>query len=262
MRRRHSNQHSPLEALEERLLLTHFRYTNLSWESNATQANTIDFRLQQGFNLGDQLFRNVSKVGDITTSNNDNLNYGDNSTQKIYLKVLSINTTENTFIAEAGHSSDGGTTFVSGFEHTYSKTGDFTAFLQNGNRIDSLQNDAVGKYRFETLVNVGSGNSSPVVAISPVVQVADNTIVSLQIPAVDPDGDTIRYRLATSQEASGTNNYVQPTGLSISSAGVISWDIRNSGGTATSVGDLWTAQVVVEDLCVRRRSPSYNAAIR
>src|SRR5262249_1620358 len=39
----------------------------------------------------------------------------------------------------------------------------------------------------------------------------------------------------------------QPSGFTISSTGLINWNVLNSGGLATVSGDLWTAQVVVED---------------
>ena len=59
---------------------------------------------------------------------------------------------------------------------------------------------------------------------------------------------SLNYRLSTSAEAGGGSSFVQPKGLSISSSGLVTWDIRDSGGTVTTVGDLWNSQVMVEDL--------------
>ncbi len=249
-RRRPSNHIAPLEALEERLLLTHFRYGNLSWEPDA-QANTIDFRFQQAWRLS-FFSSDISKVGDVTIKageQNQILNYGDGGSDKIALKAISINSAEDYFFAEAGTSPDGGKTFVPGFKHTYSKAGDITAYLEaiGSARIDTLQNNPGGGFRIETLVNVGSGNASPVSALPPVIQVVDNTVTSFQIPAIDPNGDALNYRLSTSAEACSFG-FVQPTGFSISPSGLVTWDIRDTGGTATKPGDLWTSQVMVEDL--------------
>src|SRR5262249_7251998 len=97
------------------------------------------------------------------------------------------------------------------------------------------------------------GNASPVSSVAPVVQVADNQIWTYQLPAIDQNGDNLTYRLATNTEA-GYNNPTgggglgQPTGLSVSSPGLITWDFRDSGGTPTVAGTLWTTQIMVEDL--------------
>lgn len=134
---------------------------------------------------------------------------------------------------------------------TYSTNGNFTAYFESCCRITGgatgLQNNADGNERTETIVNVGTGNASPVTSVAPIVQVPDNQIWTFQIPALDPDSDALTYRLATSAEAAGALPFVHPGNFSISNTGLITWDIRNSGGLATIPGNLWSTQIIVED---------------
>ena len=97
--------------------------------------------------------------------------------------------------------------------------------------------------RQETVVNVGTANSSPVSNLPPIVTVPDNQIFTFQLPGFDPNGNTLTYRLATSTESLTPT---MPTGLSVSSSGLLTWDVRNSTLT-TAPGDLWTTQYMVED---------------
>jgi len=237
------------EGLEDRCLLSHFRYSNLSWEPVPAKPNTIDFHFQFASALESSSNGAAAKAGDIVTDNTGGtpFDFGDGATvSPVNFRVLSVNQVEGYYLAEAVQDTGGGT-FSEGLVHTYADPGNDTAFSASGARIASLQNDSGGSYRDETLVNVGTGNHSPVSALPPVIQVADNTVAMFQVPAVDPDGNPLTYRLATSLEASGTSNYTQPPGLTISPTGLVTWDIRHPGGTPTSVGDLWTAHVVVED---------------
>src|SRR5207302_1456199 len=48
-------------------------------------------------------------------------------------------------------------------------------------------------------------------------------------------------------EAEGFTAYTFPPGFTVSSTGLVTWNIHDNVVT-TAVGDLWTAQVMVEDL--------------
>lgn len=89
-------------------------------------------------------------------------------------------------------------------------------------------------------MNVGAGNDSPVVTMAPIIAMQQNLgAATFQVPATDPDGDALTYRLATSSEISGG----QPSGISINSTtGVLTF---NTNGK--SVGQLYNAAIVVED---------------
>ena len=84
--------------------------------------------------------------------------------------------------------------------------------------------------------------------------------------ASDIDRDTLRFRLATTQEmyASTPNSLIgQPPGLTIdATTGQVSWNtaaITQAGFPAPASGDVWTAQFMVEDLdaqgTVKSKSP-------
>ena len=57
--------------------------------------------------------------------------------------------------------------------------------------------------------------------------------------------------------AAGTGNaYTQPTNLTVSSSGLVTWDLRTGQGVTTNPGDLWTSQVTIEEL-----NPTTHAVI-
>jgi hypothetical protein len=228
-----------VEQLEDRTVPSHFRYGNLSWD--ALSGNVVDFHFQQTWR---RTFFGAPNVGDLVTTST--LEFGDGTLADVQLRVLSIDTTKDLFVGELVHLNPDGS-YSEGLEHTYSAPGEYTAFMDSCCRISTLQNNRDGEFRTETLVNVGSGKSSPMSSVPPIVQVADNTLVQFQVPAADRNGDPITFRLATSDEAGGAfSDYVQPPGLSISSTGLITWDIRDSVLPNVHVGQLWTTQVMVE----------------
>ena len=154
--------------------------------------------------------------------------------------------------------------------HTYPSAGNFTAAIDSGDRIRKASpnfhiNNAGGGYRVETLVNAGTGNSSPVSALPPIVLCPVNGVCSFTVPGADPDGDPLHFRLSTAAEASSNppdespacqSTFCQPgppfppfgNAASISSAGVYTWD--TTGATLGPAGSntLYSTQVTIEDL--------------
>jgi len=236
--------------LEARQLLSHFRYGNLSWETVAGVANAVEFHFQFGAREESSSAGGAIAVGDIVTDTTGGgaFDFGDGSSvvSPIQFRVLSVNTAGNYFVAEAVHEAGPGV-FEEGLVHTYSSAGNFTAFLETGARIGQLMNNASGSYRIATAVNLDAENASPVSSLPPIVQIGDDAIATFQIPAVDVDGDSLNFRLATSQEAAGGGGYAHPPGLSVSPSGLVTWDVRDSV-LSTSSGDLWTTQIIVEAL--------------
>jgi uncharacterized repeat protein (TIGR01451 family) len=137
--------------------------------------------------------------------------------------------------------------------HTYPMGGDFLAFTDSCCRIGELINNSGSGYRVETLVNVGSGNSSPVSALPPIVQCPINGLCSFLVPGSDPDGDPLQFRLSTSSEASSVGTFTQPgppfapNAASIDpTTGQYTWD--TTGATLAPAGDtLYSTQVTIED---------------
>jgi hypothetical protein len=239
--RRPARTRVALEELETRVVPSHYRYGNLSWEP--VSGNTVRFNYQQAWRLNS--LSGVNAVGNVV-SNFDSLLFGDGTSTQIFLKVLSVNVAENWLVAEAGTGSTPAT-FTPGFTHAYPNSGPFTVSMESCCRISTLRNNRDGQYRNETIVRPGTGNASPVSSLPPIVQVADNTTVSFQIPGFDPNNDAITYRLSTSAETGGFGSFIQPTGLAVSPTGVVTWNLLNAGGVATNIGDLWSTQVMLED---------------
>ena len=111
-----------------------------------------------------------------------------------------------------GEALDPGTTNP-GLLHTYASAGAFTAFLADFRvqaglgsvaccRIGgaTLNNRSNGSYPIQTVVDL-SGNSSPVSTMVPIVVVPPSATATFLVPAGDPDGDAITFRLADATEA-------------------------------------------------------------
>ena len=142
--------------------------------------------------------------------------------------------------------------------HTYPAVGgNFLAFTESCCRTGSDGanqhiNNYGGDYRVETLVNVHTGNKSPVSILPPIVSCPINAVCAFPIPATDPDGDTLNFYLSSSAEA-GTG-FIQPgpphapnAATVNSTTGVYTWD--TTGATlGTPSNTLYSTQVTIQDL--------------
>ena len=195
--RTNRRRHAPFvtKALEEApVLLSHYRYGNLSWEPAG--GNAIQFHYQQGWRLS----AFGGGVGDVV-SEGDLLDFGDGTSATITLKILSVNTAEDYLVAEAGTGTSTASLPASSTLTARRATTRPRSRVAAGSRRSSI---TMTERSEQTTVNVGTGNSFPVSSLPPIVQVADNSIVQFQIPGVDPNGDQITYRLATSAEATSS----------------------------------------------------------
>lgn len=128
-----------------------------------------------------------------------------------------------------------------------------TAFKVNyasGNRIGELVNNANGSWDIQTVINLEDGNLAPQVELPIIFEVPqlnqDGSVLTdwtYDSAAVDPNGDKLRFRLATLEELGGGSS-TNPAGLSIHpNTGVITW----TGSGAMSTG-LYSGGIVAEDL--------------
>ena len=156
--------------------------------------------------------------------------WGDFSSQNMTGVVTSVDIPNDRFTVEFKET------------HTYPGPGNYTVVWDGCCRIFGLQNGASANFAIQTVVNVGSGNNGPTVTVAPIVQVpAGTAVVQIPIPAFDPDGDAITYRLSTPAETGGVSN---PTGLTVDpTTGVVSFST-----TGFPIGTLWAAFVTVEDV--------------
>lgn len=201
----------------------HFRSGTISWRP--ISGNTVEFKVSQSY--GGWAFGSGYTLG--STQVMDYLYLGNGASVPIPLVITSINAAEGWWYGEAT------------FQYTYPNTGNYTAYFASCCRISNLSNNNDQSWRNETVVNVGTGNSSPVSTIAATVNLpASLTNASFQIPSFDPDGDALNFRLATSAEMGGGSN---PSGLTInSSTGVVNF---NTIGKA--VGSLWNVAFTISD---------------
>jgi hypothetical protein len=201
-------------------MASHFRHGTISWR--VVSGNTIEFKISQAWaNYGNWT------IGQ--TGYSDRLYFGDGQVATFAVVATAVNSAENWYYGEIT------------LTHTYTNIGNFTAYFASCCKIGGLSNNAHASWRNETIVNVGSGNESPVTTLAPIVnmQTALGT-ATLQVPATDPDGDILTYRLATTAELA---NGSQPSGFSINSTtGLMTFNTIGK-----NVGSLWNAAIVVED---------------
>ena len=90
--------------------------------------------------------------------------------------------------------------------HTYAAAGAYTAFFQSSARVAGLINGAGASYRVETKVGLATGNTAgPVSAAPALIQMQVGAVRTYLFPAVDPDGDAVTCRFATSAEMWSSN---------------------------------------------------------
>jgi hypothetical protein len=272
---------------------SHFRYGHYNWHPVA--GNTIDFTIQNAFRRdGYSCVSTVSPhptvpctgpggapgIGDVieefigftTFSPGDSTTIGSPLGPLMYV-VTSIDPANNWLLGSAldPNSLPLIDTMVT---HSYGVSGDYLANTDSSARISSATapnyhlNNPNGGYRVETLVNVAPpvANSSPVSGMPPIVLCPINAVCSFQVPASDPNGDPLNYRLSTAAEASssapganwlGTScstTFCQPGppfstfAASISSTGLYTWNTTGAQLASGTNNTLYSTQVTIEDL--------------
>ena len=274
---------------------SHFRYGHTSWRQTGI-TNQIDFTVQNAFRRDANPCVNVTTntttactapdtfpaVGDVIVefTGFTTFDFGDASTPAgsplgpLYYLVTSIDPVNNWLLGIA-LDQNSLPLIDTAITHTYAATGDFLAFTDSSARISSSatpndhMNNPNGGYRIETLVNVGTqgANSSPVTTLPVIVPCPINGLCSFQIPAVDPNGDPLNFRLSTAAEASSFNptpnslgtqclsTFCQPgppfstNAASVSNTGLYTWDTTGAELSPTSgFNTLYSSQVTIEDL--------------
>jgi len=231
------------------LSANHFRYGTMSWEpisDNGTHV-TIRLKMENGWTANHSSFSSTS-VGTIK-NNFIKIYWGDGSNTNVDIKILSRDEGTNDTISEMGDYTS--STWTSGATHTYSSDGDYVVYWTGGSR-EGVENSNGSAWRNETKVNIGGpydNNTSPVSAVPPVVQVQDNKTFSYQVSATDANNDNLTYRWGTKAEFfNGSGSFLMPTGMTLSSAGLIEWNVLdNNSAISTVEDDLWVSVIMVED---------------
>tara|TARA_B100000315_G_C14559475_1_gene579791 strand:- start:328 stop:2184 length:1857 start_codon:yes stop_codon:yes gene_type:complete len=240
------------------LYANHFRYGTMSWEP-VDDDGTIRLKMQNGWTTSHGCCSALN-AGDFK-NNYVTIYWGDGSDsgQTIDFKVLSRDNTTNDTITEMGDSSSGWTV---GVTHKYASAGTYVVYW-SGSARESVSNDPTNGngWRNQTTVTPyfsasNTSNSSPVSAVPSRVQVQDNTTFNYQVGATDANNDSLNFRWGTKDEFfSSSGDFTEPTGMTLSSSGLISWDVRDtvlcigcSQNDNNSEDDLWVAVIMVEDL--------------
>lgn len=226
---------------------SHFRFGNLSWAPTGNPGE-VEYRLTLAIRRDDAfngLFPGgvdqYAETGDIVTNDLGAITFafGDGQmTPTLPMVITAFSVTENWILGEALDP----TTGQRGIRHRYLSEGPFLAGLDECCRLQAteLNNRANGQYRLLSNVRPYTGNHSPICSLLPIMALPEGTAVTFAVPALDPDGDGLRFRLATDFESGGGAG---PPNMSINPvSGVVTW---NNQGLDTN--GFWTAQVVVED---------------
>ena len=205
---------------------THFRYGNISWKQ--IDANTVEFQVAMVYRSS--YFSGGLPIGKTFTPDLLRFYHGDGTSRTIQLTVTSQSISDNWSYAE-------GT-----FTKTYANPGNYTAYLDGCCRLSTLVNNRDGQYQIQTLVNVGTVNTSPVSSLPPIINLPVGVSnASFVIPASDPDGDDLSFSITPSAQMGTNSNLLQ--GLSINA---------NSGIATFStvgrlIGQLYNASVTISD---------------
>jgi hypothetical protein len=245
-----------LMILPVNLFAAHFRYGTMSWEltgnDNATHTEIL-LKMQSGWDNSGWASAYFDQVGEINNNWIDKIQWGDGDNETADVKTISVDTDSDSTIVEMGDNSS--PSWVTGVTHSFANNGTYVIVWASGNRIPNIKNmDNSSKWRLETKVTIGgdfAGNISPVSAVPPIVQVQDNKTFTYQVSATDANSDSLSYRWGTYKEFvdnTSDTTYAKPTGMILSSSGLVTWNVQNSGGQATDTGDIWLAFIVVEDL--------------
>lgn len=215
--------------------MSHFRSGTLTWDQ--TDLYSFTFSGQQSYRasyLSNPAVGSVALVG--------TLNFGDGTWASLYIKVLSLDTATDILVGEITDASG------NPISHTYpSVVANYEAFFASNARIATNDEFNQTGYRSETIVNAGILNEAPVSSVPAVVQVADNAVFTYQLAAVDPDGDSLTFRVGDRSEFIGSGSGpVAPAGATVSSTGLLTWDVRDSIASVTP-GQLYTMTAMISD---------------
>jgi hypothetical protein len=216
---------------------THFRFGHFSWEHRPDiDPFAVDFRLEVAYRRS--FFGNPS-IGD--TFKPRGFHFGDGSTVSFDFEVIAFNEQEDWIVGRATTSGSEPGVLRHIYPSALASNGQpWTAFIDDLARIDTLINSGGGWFRVATTIDLSEGNSSPLSSLAPIVTCPRGACRFL-VPAIDPDGDTLQFRLATSAESRIRS---LPAGLTIDSdSGFLDW----SDSSAEPLG-LYSIQVIIEDL--------------
>lgn len=218
---------------------THYRYGNISWQRVAGGSGfRVEFKISVAWRKSFNNTWSNASIGSVVSGGMTfrPVHYQSGSNVPIQLTVTSINQAEDWFYGEF--------TYV----HDYGGPGNYLPGYSSNARISTLINNANMRFANWTRVRLTTpyvnrvNTSSPVSSVNPIVNVPQGlSAATFSVPAIDPDGDDISFRLANPGEAGqGSAN---PTNVSINpTTGELTFD-----ASSTVIGQLYNVIVVVTD---------------
>lgn len=213
---------------------SHFRFGHFTYEARPDiSPSTADFRMTVAFRssaFGHPQIGQTFRPGSYY--------YGDGSASNHRYRVIARNLQEDWIVGEAVDTRNENDVV----RHTYpapSKNGQpWLGRFESCCKIGGLRNSG-STWRVYTRINLEEGNSSPFSNLPPIVSCSKYDCRFL-IPAVDPDGDGLTWRLSTRSE-SAINSL--PSGISVDrDTGLFTWE-----GAESFTNGLYTIQVTIED---------------
>ncbi len=214
---------------------SHFRFGHFTWEARPDiSPETADFRMTVAFRSSAFGHPNIGQ-----TFRPGSFNFGDGRSVRYNFEVIARNLQEDWIVGRAIESGQENGVV----RHTYpavNNNGDaWRAIFASCCKIGSLRNAANASWSVITLVNLEDGNSSPFSNLPPIVTCSKFNC-RFRIPAVDPDGDRLTWRMATRAESAIRSI---PAGMAVDNdTGIFTWD-----GSDTFTNGLYSVQVIIED---------------
>ncbi|MGQ9427587.1 COG1470 family protein [Gilvimarinus sp. F26214L] len=214
---------------------SHFRFGHFTYEARPDiSPSTADFNLTVAFRSSAFSHPDIGQ-----TFRPGVFRFGDGRSANFNFEVIARNRQEDWIVGRAVQPGN-----ESGIvRHTYpSPTNNGNPWMASFDgccRIGSLRNARNANWRVRTFVNLADGNRSPVSNLPPIVTCSKYDCQFL-IPAVDRDGDTLRWRMATRAESSISSI---PAGMAVDpETGIFTWD-----GSDSFSNGLYAVQVVIGD---------------
>jgi len=213
---------------------SHFRFGHFTYKARPDiSPTTADFRMTVAFRSS---YFGHPKIGQ--TFRPGRYSFGDGYSSNHTYRVIARNLQEDWIVGEAIDTRNENNLV----RHTYRAAnnngqpwiGNFSSCC----KIGGLRNSG-STWRVYTRVNLENGNSSPFSNLPPIVSCSKYDCRFL-IPAVDPDGDQLTWRMSTRSE-SAINSI--PSGMKVDrDTGLFTWD-----GAESFSNGLYTIQVTIED---------------
>eukprot|EP00698_Gefionella_okellyi_P008554 TRINITY_DN2124_c0_g1_i1.p1 TRINITY_DN2124_c0_g1~~TRINITY_DN2124_c0_g1_i1.p1 ORF type:complete len:1802 (+),score=418.32 TRINITY_DN2124_c0_g1_i1:1304-6709(+) len=217
---------------------THLRYGTITWFRPYVENLTVSFQVDAAFRRSfDASWPNLQVGQSFTTG--DAASYfffGDGTSAQPVFVVTAFSAAADWIIGRA--------TFVKLYNNRTNAGNAWVSSLTLNARISNLLNNADGVMRMACTVPLHAPIlGAPLAGSFPIVNAIKDQVFSIVMPAVDIGNLVIQFRLATSQEASGTASaFTQPIGFAIDKdTGVIAWDTR---GRAAG---FYNAQIIVSN---------------